>query len=149
MTRSSYRATARSNFLLVTRHSSLVTFLTWFDHQHWAARVAYDGLGGRAEEYAPEACAPVRRDYDESRAALPCHAHDLGGGLAVGRQVFDFEPRELLALREGGQVARRPLVKALAQLEAAVKELLQQIEKDPRPVPQPPAYPVIGGGSAP
>lgn len=30
-----------------------------------------------------------------------------------------------------------------AQLEAAVKELLQQIEKDPRPFPQPPPYPVI------
>jgi tricorn protease len=28
-----------------------------------------------------------------------------------------------------------------AQLEAAVKELLQQIEADPRPMPQPPAYP--------
>jgi len=36
-----------------------------------------------------------------------------------------------------------------AQLEAAVKELLQQIEKDPRPVPQPPAYPVIRGGAVP
>jgi tricorn protease len=31
-----------------------------------------------------------------------------------------------------------------AQLDAAVKELLQQIEQDPRPFPQPPAYPVIG-----
>jgi tricorn protease len=30
-----------------------------------------------------------------------------------------------------------------AQLEVAVKELLQQIEKDPRPLPQPPAYPHI------
>ena len=28
-----------------------------------------------------------------------------------------------------------------AQLEAAVKQLLEAIEKDPRPVPQPPAYP--------
>src|SRR4051812_4818623 len=95
----------KSLLLPNTQNPSPITPLG-FDYQHGAARVADDRLGGRAEQDAPQSGAAVRRDDDEAGALLLGRAHDLGGRLAVRDHVLDFEPLELRALREGGQVVR-------------------------------------------
>src|ERR1041384_6960170 len=62
------------------------------------------GLFEKAGSSRPAA---VRRDDDEAGPQLLGRAHDLGGRLAVRDHVLDFEPLELRALREGGELAPR------------------------------------------
>src|SRR5918993_3703002 len=98
----------RKSSSLITHHSSLITFLAFirFDDEHGAVRVADDRLGGRAEEDATQARAPVRRDDDQVGAALLRHPDDLRGRLAVGDYLLDIEALALRRLHELRQLAR-------------------------------------------
>ncbi len=58
------------------------------------------------------------------------------------RQVADRGPRRGAGHRRGQPAARDVRAARDAQLEAAMKHLEELIQKDPRPVPAAPPYPV-------